>query len=63
MDNAMTVDIMTHLPALLRADPSRVVIRPFIPAETPTDGALNKRPRAQRIADQVLALCDAEKKT
>jgi predicted GH43/DUF377 family glycosyl hydrolase len=55
----MTVDLMTHLPIVLRPDPSRVVIRPFIPAETPSDDAANDRPRAQRIADRVLALSDA----
>ena len=56
----MTVEIMTHLPVVLRPDPSRVVIRPFIPAETPFDDAANNRPRAQRIADRVMALGDAE---
>jgi predicted GH43/DUF377 family glycosyl hydrolase len=56
----MTVDLMTHLPIVLRPDPSRVVIRPFIPAETPSDDAANDRPRAQRIADRVLALSDAD---
>jgi predicted GH43/DUF377 family glycosyl hydrolase len=55
----MTVDLMTHLPIVLRPDPARVVIRPFIPAETPSDDAANDRPRAQRIADRVLALSDA----
>ncbi len=56
----MTVDMMTHLPVLLRPDPSRVVIRPFIPAEARVDNAADNRPRAQRIADRVLALCEAE---
>jgi predicted GH43/DUF377 family glycosyl hydrolase len=59
MGNTMTTDLMTHLPIVLRPDPSRVVIRPFIPAETPSDDAANDRPRAQRIADRVLALSDA----
>lgn len=46
-------DIMTYLPIILRPDPSRVVIRPFVPADDP---APRDRPRAQRIADRVLAL-------
>ena len=50
-------DIMTYLPIILRADPSRVVIRPFVPADDP---APQVRPRAQRIADRVLALDTAE---
>jgi predicted GH43/DUF377 family glycosyl hydrolase len=52
----MTVDIMTHLPILLRPDPSRVVIRPFIPAESAMGNATDEHSRAQRIADRVLAL-------
>ena len=59
-DDMMTVDIMTYLPVLLRSDPSHVVIRPFIPAETRADNATDKRPRAQRIADRVLALSEGE---
>ena len=46
-------DIMTHLPIILRPDPARVVVRPFVPADDP---APRERPRAQRIADRVLAL-------
>ncbi|MEP7350772.1 MAG: glycoside hydrolase family 130 protein [Sphingorhabdus sp.] len=46
-------DIMTYLPIILRPDPARVVIRPFVPADDPTP---RDRPRAQRIADRVLAL-------
>ena len=53
-------DLMTHLPILLRPDPARVVIRPFVPAEDPPGYASNDRPRAQRIADRVLALDDAD---
>lgn len=49
-------DLISHLPILLRADPSRVVIRPFVPAETPGLLAPGRRLRAQRIADRVLAL-------
>ena len=56
----MTDDIMTHLSILLRPDPSRVVIRQFIPAETPSDSATDERPRAQRIADRVSGLSEDE---
>ena len=50
-------DIMAYLPIILRPDPARVVIRPFVPADDP---APQDRPRAQRIADRVLALDTAE---
>ena len=50
-------DIMTCLPIILRPDPARVVIRPFVPADDPSP---RDRPRAQRIADRVLALDKAE---
>jgi predicted GH43/DUF377 family glycosyl hydrolase len=59
----MTVDIMTHLQVLLRPDPSRVVIRPFIPAESALAGGTNAHSRAQRIADRVLALGEDEMQT
>ena len=49
-------DLMTHLPIALRADPSRVVIRPFVPAENPSSLTPPPRPRSQRIADRVLAM-------
>ena len=49
-------DLMTHLPILLRPDPSRVVIRPFIPADDLPTLPSRPRPRAQRIADRVLTL-------
>lgn len=52
-------DFMSHLPIVLRADPSRVVIRPFVPADDPASFASQPRPRAQRIADRVLALDEA----
>ena len=52
-------DLMTHLPILLRADPSRVVIRPFVPADDPAAFPSRPRPRAQRIVDRVLTLDDA----
>ena len=54
-----TGDIMTHLPIMLRPDPSRVVIRPFVPADDPPALVPKRGPRAQRIADRVLALDDA----
>jgi predicted GH43/DUF377 family glycosyl hydrolase len=48
----MTPDIaINHLPIVLRADPTRVVLRPFTPADAPNasgDG------RAQGLADRVL---------
>ena len=52
-------DFITHHPITLRADPSRVVIRPFVPADDPPALVAKGRPRAQRIADRVLALDDA----
>lgn len=51
--------LVKHLPIILRSDPARVVIRPFVPADDPTDHAPKDRPRAQRIADRVLALNDS----
>ena len=48
----MKTDIMTHIPILLRPDPSRVVIKPFVPAEDPPGYVTKDRPRAQRIADR-----------
>ena len=53
-------DLMIHLPILLRADPSRVVIRSFVPADDPAAFSPRPRPRAQRIVDRVLTLNDAE---
>jgi hypothetical protein len=41
---------------MLRPEPARVVIRPFVPAEDPPGYGAKDRPRAQRIADRVLAL-------
>jgi len=56
-------DIMTKLPVMLHPDPARVVIRPFVPAEDPPGYVRKDRPRAQRIADRVLAMSEAEFKT
>ena len=48
--------LMTYLPIILRPNPARVVIRPYIPADDP---APRDSPRAQRIADRVRALTKA----
>ena len=45
---------VTHLPILLRADPARVVLRPFIPADDPPRPGI--RTRAQSLADRVTDL-------
>jgi predicted GH43/DUF377 family glycosyl hydrolase len=50
-------DIMTHSSLILRPDPSRTVIRPFI-VEDPGPFAVKDHTRAQRIAERVLALDD-----
>ena len=55
--------IMTKLPVVLHSDPARVVIKPFVPAEDPPGYANRDRPRAQRIADRVLAMSEADLKT
>ncbi|WP_420382195.1 glycoside hydrolase family 130 protein [Novosphingobium sp.] len=47
---------VTHLPIILRADPARVVLRPFIPADDPP--STDKPNRAQRLTERVMALCD-----
>ncbi len=52
----MAGDIVTHLPLLLKPDATRVVIRPFSPAEDEPEFATAGCTRAQRIADRVLAL-------
>ena len=56
-------DIMTKLPVVLHSDPARVVIKPFVPAEYPLEYGSKDRPRAQRIADRVLAMSEADLKT
>jgi len=54
----MTPDIaITHLPIVLRADPTRVVLRPFTPADAPEASGGS---RAQGLADRVLAQPPAE---
>ena len=51
----MTDDIVTYSTVVLRPDPARTVIRPFVPEDAPAF-AIPNHPRAQRIADRVLAL-------
>ena len=52
----MSEDFVSHSSILLRPDPSRVVIRPFTPADDDPEFAIEDCTRAQRIADRVLAL-------
>jgi predicted GH43/DUF377 family glycosyl hydrolase len=54
--------LATHLPIMLRPDPKRVAIRPFTPADDLPTFAVEGPPRAQRIADRVMALTDADLK-
>lgn len=56
-------NLITHLPIQLRADPSRVAIRPFVPADDPIVLPSRPRPRAQRIVDRVLTLDGAALQT
>ena len=48
-------DIMTHSKLILHPDPSRTILRPFDPV-APTSFVVKDHPRAQRIADRILAL-------
>ena len=52
-------EFVTRLPILLRPDPARMVIRPYTPADDPQRYTIPDHPRAQRIADRVLALDEA----
>lgn len=52
-------EFVTRLPVLLRPDPSRMVIRPYTPGDDPQRYKIPGHPRAQRIADRVLALDEA----
>lgn len=52
--------IVSQLPVQIRPDPSRVVIRPFMPADDPPAFAASDCTRAQRIANRVLGLSDTE---
>jgi predicted GH43/DUF377 family glycosyl hydrolase len=49
-----------HLPIQLRADPARVVIRPFVPAGEPVPAGSSKPTRAQCLANRVLELGEPE---
>ncbi|WP_447954061.1 glycoside hydrolase family 130 protein [Sphingopyxis chilensis] len=49
-------EFVTRLPVLLRPDPARAVIRPYVPAADPRAAPPAEHVRAQRIADRVLAL-------
>ena len=51
--------LITHLDITLRADPARVVIRPFVPADDDPALATTGPSRSQRIADRILSLDDA----
>ena len=55
----MSADFMTHLPIMLRPDPSRTVVRPFRP-DDPGTFAVQSMPRSQRIIDRVMALSPDE---
>jgi predicted GH43/DUF377 family glycosyl hydrolase len=48
--------LVTHLPVTLRPDPTRVVIRPFMPADDQAPYIDPDKSRAQRIADRLLGL-------
>lgn len=51
-----TAEFVNRLPELLRPNPARVVIRPYMPSTETYKYAVPDQPRAQRIADRVLAL-------
>ncbi len=53
------IELVTHLPIVLRPDPSRVVIRPFMPADDLPAFADPKATRVQRIADEVTSIDSA----
>ena len=57
----MAADVtLAHLPIVLRADPARVVLRPFTPADDPPQPGSAIPSRAQGLANRVLALGKAE---
>ena len=47
---------VTHIPVALRSDPTRVVIRPFMPADDQPPFIDPDRSRAQRVTDRVLGI-------
>ncbi len=48
-------DVLTRSPVILRPDPARTVIRPFLPGD-PAGFAVAGHPRSARILDRILAL-------
>ena len=48
--------LITHLDIALHADPARVVIRPFVPADDDPAPGSTAASRSQRIADRILGL-------
>lgn len=48
--------LITHLDIALHADPARVVIRPFVPADDDPDPGSSGPTRSQRIANRILGL-------
>lgn len=53
---------VVHLDLLLRPEPARVVLRPFVPAENTVMAGGAERSRIEQIVDRVLALSPAELK-
>ncbi len=51
---------VNYLPIQFHADPARVVIRPFTPADEPLPKGSAESTRAQSLADRVLDLSEAE---
>ena len=51
---------MTKLPVALHSDPARVVIKPFVPAEEPIKKENRDCPRAQRMADRIVTMNEAD---
>jgi len=51
---------VNHLPIQLHADPARVVIRPFFPADEPQAPDSTRTSRAQGLANRVLAMSQSE---
>jgi predicted GH43/DUF377 family glycosyl hydrolase len=56
----MVDELVAHSEILMRPDPTRVVIRPFTPADDDAEVSASGSTRAQRIADRVLALDPTE---
>lgn len=59
----MRDDILTHSPLMLHSDPSRVILRPFIPGPDPDGFKVEGYPRARRITERVLAMSEDELRT